>query len=239
MTLYNYNVTQNQQKISYEDVIKLLSKKHLTCKETEMIVEYMQKTVHREVQKWKENAKKYNIEMMDLIQAGNIGLIKAIKKCAGKKNKNFFSYAKSYIKSYIEAEFYSHTFYTRYFYKKFISYKKKDKSANLELFPVVVFSDILTENDDEGKLTIENMIYSSEENLLQDYEVENLLNILSSNKNFHPDAKQIIELRYGIGKHTNSKPLSFSKIGKILNLSKEGVRKILKKTILELKKILI
>lgn len=155
---YYINASKNTNQ---DEVDKILSKDYLDTKDVEKLVVLLQSYVCREVKKWLLNAKQYSIDPMDLVQAGNIGVIKAIQKCklTGITKNKFYGYLKRYVHSYIELEFYKWTCCKRYTYRKLINIKKtKNPKMVFDLNPVISLDSEIYINKNGEKITISDVI---------------------------------------------------------------------------------
>ena len=175
-------------------------------------------------------AKSYKgYEVEDLINEGNIGLMKAAEKFNPECGTKFITYAVWWIKAYIQKSIRETATGIKFpssKYKemnnpkwKFSSLNKEVKFDNKNVELISLIEDIYSENP--------------EEKVIQNY----LLNELYQNINELNDIeKNVILNRYGF---TSDKKKSLSEIGKSLNLSRERVRQIEHRAICNLRNKMI
>lgn len=211
-------------------------------------------------------AKKYTnyggVSTLDLIEEGNIGLIRAVEKYDPSRNCKFSTYATWWIKQSIERAIanYSRTIrlpvhissrinrITRTinsFTEKGESEPKPEDIAkhtglNVDfvknLFSVVIKTYSLeTLIDDEGKLTLEDILpNTSFEEPLSAYEhVKRVEEIASWLEALTNDEKKVIIMRYGLD---DEEPQTLEAIGKIFGVTRERIRQIEQKAINKLRK---
>lgn len=211
-------------------------------------------------------AKKYanygGVSTLDLIEEGNIGLIRAVEKFDPSRNCKFSTYATWWIRQSIERAIanYSRTIrlpvhissrinrITRTinsFTEKGEGEPKPEDIAehtglNVEfvknLFSVVIKTYSLeTLIDDEGKLTLEDILpNTSFEEPLSAYEhVKRVEEIASWLDALTNDEKKVITMRYGLD---DEEPQTLEAIGKIFGVTRERIRQIEQKAINKLRK---
>ena len=192
------------------------------------------------------NCKRYGIDPMDLVGAGNVGLLMGtLKYLTSDKNISYFLCVTGYIKSYIKNEFYRHTIYSRAEGQKLICiYKNARVLAQLSgiplpecanLNPIISLNSIVEESEEneDDNLTLEDVLAHPCDRKVETLtEMNDLLIFLKkANGSVHPKSEEIMELRYAVGSRRYFEPLSLSKAAEVINLSREGVRKIEKKTL--------
>ncbi|MBI5574361.1 MAG: hypothetical protein HY919_07415 [Elusimicrobia bacterium] len=221
--------------LKYRQLMELLSTK-CDC-DVKTVVECYQRLVCSLVRNWLENARRYGVSPMDLVQAGNIGLQMAIESFNCGRGRGFFSYAKDSIKSYIECEFYKHTVHYRLKGKKLAAQHEEERKKNmllcketepLNLYPVTYLSQVIGEDEEGNPLKFEDVLPDEEMDRWQlKLEVNGLLKFLKkTNGKIHHLAPEIIQLRNGIGKYRGSKPLTLKETAIVVHMSPEWVRKI-------------
>lgn len=175
-------------------------------------------------------AKSYKgYEAEDLINEGNIGLMKAAEKFNPECGTKFITYAVWWIKAYIQKSIRETATGIKFpssKYKEMNNPKWKFSSLNKE---------VKFDNKNVELISLIEDIYSEspEEKIIQNY----LLNELYQNINELNDIeKNVILNRYGF---TSDKKKSLSEIGKSLNLSRERVRQIEHRAICNLRNKMI
>jgi len=243
---YEYwNRVKKYPKLKYQQLATLLSSK--SVRNIEMVVQYFQRRICFLVKNWLENAKRYGVSPMDLVQAGNVGLQKAIDTFNCGQGQDFYPTAEGYIKSYIECEFYKHTAYSRDKGKELVAQHEKERKRNmlfcketepLNLYPVTYLSQVIGEDTEGNPLKLEDTLHDNEmDRWLEKLEMDDVLKILrKANGKIHPKAQETIELRYGVGRRRYCEPLSLSETGKIIHYSKVGVLNIENKVLEFLRK---
>ena len=170
-----------------------------------------------------------SLTYMDIIEAGNIGLIKAVERFDYKKGYKFSTFASYYIKSQIIKEIYKNNRIIRrpFNQERLISKKLKPIQTVLSLddsFP----------NSIEGTEPLLYFIEDEENNIYDEINqieikeiIKDILNTLT------PRQKEVLLLRFGFD-DGNYKTLR--KVGSILKISDEGVRKIEQKAFTKIRK---
>lgn len=211
-------------------------------------------------------AKKYvnqGLSILDLIEEGNLGLIRAVEKFNLKKDCRFSTYATWWIKQSIERAIANQSRTIRlpvhltskiYKISKFINeftetYGREptpeeisvatgfsmDFVKNLYMLILKTYS-IESIIDEEGKITVED--------ILQDYNAEEPLNVLEQSKRAEEiaswidtlsnDEKRVITLRFGLD---GGEPQTLEAIGKLFGVTRERIRQIEQKSLNKLRKI--
>lgn len=211
-------------------------------------------------------ARKYmhqGISHLDLIEEGNIGLIRAVEKFDASRNCRFSTYATWWIRQSIERAIANFSRTIRlpihissriYRISKIItSYIEKegreptpeeiseDTGLPLDfvtnLFSMVVKTYSLeTIIDEDGKLTLEEVLASTtaEEPLSAFEHTRRVEEVASWLDTLGNDEKRVIILRYGLD---GEEPQTLESIGKIFGVTRERIRQIEQKSINKLRRI--
>jgi RNA polymerase primary sigma factor len=211
-------------------------------------------------------ARKYmhqGISHLDLIEEGNIGLIRAVEKFDVSRNCRFSTYATWWIRQSIERAIANFSRTIRlpihissriYRISKIIS-KHMEKSGReptpeeisedtglpidfvTNLFSMVVKTYSLeTIIDEDGKLTLEEVLASTtaEEPLSAFEQTKRVEEVASWLDTLGNDEKRVIILRYGLD---GEEPQTLESIGKIFGVTRERIRQIEQKSINKLRRI--
>jgi RNA polymerase primary sigma factor len=211
-------------------------------------------------------ARKYmhqGISHLDLIEEGNIGLIRAVEKFDASRNCRFSTYATWWIRQSIERAIANFSRTIRlpihissriYRISKIISnYMEKsgreptpeeiseDTGLPLDfvtnLFSMVVKTYSLeTIIDEDGKLTLEEVLASTtaEEPLSAFEQTRRVEEVASWLDTLGNDEKRVIILRYGLD---GEEPQTLESIGKVFGVTRERIRQIEQKSINKLRRI--
>jgi RNA polymerase primary sigma factor len=211
-------------------------------------------------------ARKYmhqGISHLDLIEEGNIGLIRAVEKFDASRNCRFSTYATWWIRQSIERGIANFSRTIRlpihisariYRISKIISsfIEKNGREPSPEeicedtglsldfvtnLFSVVVKTYSLeTIIDEDGKLTLEEVLASTtvEEPLSAFEQTRRVEEVASWLDTLGTDEKRVIILRYGLD---GEEPQTLESIGKIFGVTRERIRQIEQKSINKLRRI--
>lgn len=234
-----FEQVKQHRKLTNEEILEIYQQndRQAACNQ---IIERNYQLVCHLVLPYYGRARRYCIDLMDLVQSGNVGLCQATRNFDPAKSRSYLAYVKRYIQSYIELEFFKHTLYSRRDGKRRI---KNSQAAGIaiDLNPVVSLNKIVKEDEDGNPVTLEDLIpdnnSSNEQTAL---ELNTTLEILkNTNGQIHHLALRIIQLRYGVGKGDSGRePLSLAQTAKQVGLSKEGVRKIESKALVFLREIM-
>lgn len=211
-------------------------------------------------------AKKYEghgMAYIDLIEEGNLGLIKAVEKFDPKKGYKFSTYATCWIRSsiargianksrVIRVPVYFDVLINRYKKTRFELFKKLDRDPKrIEIaremnVPVskileieksleqpVSLSEPIKEHDDSF---LEDFILSDED-LIEDF-IENDSNSVNCNNllsTLKPRQQQVLRMRYSI--YPYKRKYSLEEIGKVFGVTKERIRQIENASLSKLKNI--
>ncbi|MFA5780344.1 MAG: sigma factor [Elusimicrobiota bacterium] len=231
--------------LKYRQLMELLSTK-CDC-DVKTVVECYQRLVCSLVRNWLENVRRCGVSPMDLVQAGSIGLQKAIEAFDCRRGQCFYSIAVRYIQIQIKREFYKHTVHSRDEGEKLIAQYEKNRKKNmllcketepLNLYPVTYLSQVIGEDKEGNPLKFEDVLPDDEmSRWLIKLKVDDILKVLKkANGKIHPLSEKIIELRHGVGSRRYCEPLSLSETGKIVHYSKVGVLNIENKVLEFLRK---
>jgi RNA polymerase primary sigma factor len=211
-------------------------------------------------------ARKYmhqGISHLDLIEEGNIGLIRAVEKFDASRNCRFSTYATWWIRQSIERGIANFSRTIRlpihisariYRISKIISsfIEKNSREPSPEeiseetglpldfvtnLFSVVVKTYSLeTIIDEDGKLTLEEVLANTtvEEPLSAFEQTRRVEEVASWLDILGTDEKKVIILRYGLD---GEEPQTLESIGKIFGVTRERIRQIEQKSINKLRRI--
>jgi RNA polymerase primary sigma factor len=211
-------------------------------------------------------ARKYmhqGISHLDLIEEGNIGLIRAVEKFDATRNCRFSTYATWWIRQSIERAIANFSRTIRlpihissriYRISKIISsyIEKKGREPTAEeisedtglpldfvtnLFSMVVKTYSLeTIIDEDGKLTLEEVLASTtaEEPLIAFEQTRRVEEVASWLDTLGTDEKRVIILRYGLD---GEDPQTLESIGKVFGVTRERIRQIEQKSINKLRRI--
>jgi RNA polymerase primary sigma factor len=212
-------------------------------------------------------ARKYmhqGISHLDLIEDGNIGLIRAVEKFDASRNCRFSTYATWWIRQSIERGIANFSRTIRlpihisariYRISKIISsfIEKNGREPSPEeiseetglpldfvtnLFSVVVKTYSLeTIIDEDGKLTLEEVLANTtiEEPLSAFEQTRRVEEVASWLDILGTDEKKVIILRYGLD---GEEPQTLESIGKIFGVTRERIRQIEQKSINKLRRIM-
>ena len=166
-----------------------------------------------------------SLTYMDIIEAGNIGLIKAVERFDYKKGYKFSTFASYYIKSYIVFEIYTkdrmikRPYYYEYKRIKEVKENKKEKIEKVYSLDQSVL-DETTENSEsllyfikDDNVDIENEIENKDLKII----IKDILNKLT------PREREIIKLRHGLD---NLDEKTFEEIGKIFGITRQRANQI-------------
>ena len=164
-----------------------------------------------------------SLTYMDIIEAGNIGLIKAVERFDYKKGYKFSTFASYYIKSYIVFEIYTkdrmikRPYYYEYKRIKEVKENKKEKIEKVYSLDQSVL-DETTENSEsllyfikDDNVDIENEIENKDLKII----IKDILNKLTQ--------REIIKLRHGLD---NLDEKTFEEIGKIFGITRQRANQI-------------
>ena len=217
---YYFNLIKDIKVLSYEEQQYLF--KNINSKNRKKLIECNLKLVVFVAKRF-FNRSYESLTPMDLIEAGNIGLIEAIEKFDYKKGYRFSTYASHYIKKEIIKEIYNADRMIRrpYYYEEKLT-KNKENVDN-----------ILSLEEDITNLLIEDskpLMYFIKDDSCDIYEdisyfelkeiINDILNTLT------PRQKQVLLLRYGFD---NNEFKNLEEVGKLIGISREGTRKALVK----------
>jgi RNA polymerase primary sigma factor len=211
-------------------------------------------------------ARKYmhqGISHLDLIEEGNLGLIRAVEKFDASRNCRFSTYATWWIRQSIERAIANFSRTIRlpihissrvYRISKIVrNYVEKngnepspeeiveisglplDFVANLFSMVVKTYS-LETIIDEDGKLTLEEVLASTsaEEPLSAFEQTRRVEEVASWLDTLGNDEKRVIILRYGLD---GEEPQTLESIGKVFGVTRERIRQIEQKSINKLRRI--
>jgi len=217
---YYFNLIKDIKVLSYEEQQYLF--KNINSKNRKKLIECNLKLVVFVAKRF-FNRSYESLTPMDLIEAGNIGLIEAIEKFDYKKGYRFSTYASYYIKKEIIKEIYNADRMIRrpYYYEEKLTKNKENVDNILSLEEDI--TNFLTEDSkplmyfikDDSCDIYEDISYFELKEIIND-----ILNTLT------PRQKQVLLLRYGFD---NNEFKNLEEVGKLIGISREGTRKALVK----------
>ena len=217
---YYFNLIKDIKVLSYEEQQYLF--KNINSKNRKKLIECNLKLVVFVAKRF-FNRSYESLTHMDLIEAGNIGLIEAIEKFDYKKGYRFSTYASYYIKKEIIKEIYNADRMIRrpYYYEEKLTKNKENVDNILSLEEDI--TNLLTEDSkplmsfikDDSCDIYEDISYFELKEIIND-----ILNTLT------PRQKQVLLLRYGFD---NNEFKNLEEVGKLIGISREGARKALVK----------
>ena len=217
---YYFNLIKDIKVLSYEEQQYLF--KNINSKNRKKLIECNLKSVVFVAKRF-FNRSYESLTPMDLIEAGNIGLIEAIEKFDYKKGYRFSTYASHYIKKEIIKEIYNADRMIRrpYYYEEKLTKNKENVDNILSLEEDI--TNLLTEDSkplmyfikDDSCDIYEDISYFELKEIIND-----ILNTLT------PRQKQVLLLRYGFD---NNEFKNLEEVGKLIGISREGARKALVK----------
>ncbi|MCX7965113.1 MAG: sigma-70 family RNA polymerase sigma factor [Syntrophorhabdaceae bacterium] len=211
-------------------------------------------------------AKRYvnqGLSTLDLIEEGNLGLIRAVEKFNIKKDCRFSTYATWWIKQSIEraianqsrtirlpvhltAKIYKISRYINEFVENFGREPTPEELARLtgfteafiKNFYILMIKTYSIESiiDEDGKITFEDTIkdYTAEEPLEALEQSKRAEEIASWIEALSSDEKRVITLRFGLD---GGEPQTLEAIGKLFGVTRERIRQIEQKSLNKLRKI--
>ena len=217
---YYFNLIKDIKVLSYEEQQYLF--KNINSKNRKKLIECNLNLVVFVAKRF-FNRSYESLTHMDLIEAGNIGLIEAIEKFDYKKGYRFSTYASYYIKKEIIKEIYNADRMIRrpYYYEEKLTKNKENVDNILSLEEDI--TNLLTEDSkplmyfikDDSCDIYEDISYFELKEIIND-----ILNTLT------PRQKQVLLLRYGFD---NNEFKNLEEVGKLIGISREGTRKALVK----------
>ena len=217
---YYFNLIKDIKVLSYEEQQYLF--KNINSKNRKKLIECNLKLVVFVAKRF-FNRSYESLTPMDLIEAGNIGLIETIEKFDYKKGYRFSTYASYYIKKEIIKEIYNADRMIRrpYYYEEKLTKNKENVDNILSLEEDI--TNLLTEDSkplmyfikDDSCDIYEDISYFELKEIIND-----ILNTLT------PRQKQVLLLRYGFD---NNEFKNLEEVGKLIGISREGTRKALVK----------
>ena len=201
-------------------------------------------------------ARKYNgkgLSILDLVQEGNLGLMKAVEKYDKSFNTRFSTYASIWIKQYLSRAVYSKSRNIRLPESNIIElqkYKRVYSELKSSLGRTPTYDEVLIELNtnweklseilefekdtlsinmcigEESDETFEEVIQSDEISLEDKYinkELKNNIKKLFDDAKLNEHQKEVLDLRYGL---TDGVRMSYVNIAKKLNLTKQRIQQI-------------
>ena len=165
-----------------------------------------------------------SLTYMDIIEAGNIGLIKAVERFDYKKGYKFSTFASYYIKLFIVTEIYTNDRMIRrpYYYEYQKSKNVEEKIERVYSLDETIINATMNNSDVLGAFIKDESI-----NMEKNIEQEELKKIISNALNELPSRqKEIIFLRYGFN---NENPKKLEEIANVFGLTRQRIKQIEKK----------
>lgn len=217
---YYFNLIKDIKVLSYEEQQYLF--KNINSKNRKKLIECNLKLVLSIAKDYFKQPLE-SLTPIDLVEAGNIGLIKAIERFDYKKGYKFSTFASYYIKLFIVTEIYTNDRMIRrpYYYEEKLTKNKENVDNILSLEEDI--TNLLTEDSkplmyfikDDSCDIYEDISYFELREIIND-----ILNTLT------PRQKQVLLLRYGFD---NNEFKNLEEVGKLIGISREGTRKALVK----------
>lgn len=224
---YYFNLIKDIKVLSYEEQQYLF--KNINSKNRKKLIECNLKLVVFVAKRF-FNRSYESLTPMDLIEAGNMGLIEAIEKYDYKKGYKFSTYASHYIKKEIIKEIYNTDRMIRrpYYYEENLTKNKENVDKVLSLEEDI--ANLLTEDSkplmyfikDDSCDIYEDISYFELKEIIND-----VLNTLT------PRQKEVLLLRYGFD---NDEFKNLEEVGKLVGISREGTRKAIVKAFERIRK---
>jgi RNA polymerase primary sigma factor len=178
------------------------------------------------------------LPLTDLINEGNIGLIKAIDKFDPERGLRFISFARWWIRHYILKAVFEQTssiriplrYASRITGGNGSDGKPKDKL--LDFYRPLSLDQLLS--DDENSESVLSFVGSEKYGLPEDKLMRDSMTqvIREAMRKLKPIEKEVLRCRYGLD---GMEPLTLCEIGKRYNLTKERIRQIMHKALEKLK----
>lgn len=218
---YYFNLIKDIKVLSYEEQQYLF--KNINSKNRKKLIECNLKLVVFVAKRF-FNRSYESLTPMDLIEAGNIGLIEAIEKFDYKKGCRFSTYASYYIKKEIIKEIYNADRMIRrpYYYEYQKSKNVEEKIERVYSLDETIINATMNNSDVLGAFIKDESI-----NMEEKIEQEELKKIISNALNELPSRqKEIIFLRYGFN---NENPKKLEEIANVFGLTRQRIKQIEKK----------
>jgi len=218
----NYKMLTANEEV---DLAKQIVNSSITAKETFINSNY------RLVVSIAKKYKRDNIEMLDLIQAGNIGLIKAVDKYDYKKGFKFSTYATWWIKQsitrYIDDCEYTIRLPVHLQQKLSVLKRKKQEFINIYLKEPTVEELAEYCNMETEKVT---ELFTNNKNVVERHNLSEKIDEVLS---FLTDQEaEVLRSRFGLGEY---EPKTLEEIGKMFGVTRERIRQIEAKALRKLR----
>jgi len=170
------------------------------------------------------------IPLMDLINEGNMGLIKAVEKFDVKKGFKFISYARWWIRHYILKAIFEQSTSIRMPLKYATKFSRDEQAADsdsIEQLKILYHTSSLDQklSEDENSETILDTIddgrYTHPEEIVMEKSLRKI--IYEVMEKLKPIEKEVIMRHFGLN---GRRPLTLKEIGEKYNLTKERIRQI-------------
>lgn len=256
------NITEYLKDISYNDLLSKSEEKKLAILIAQGNVEAREKLIVSNLRLVVSIAKRYigtGMSIQDLIQEGNIGLIKAVSKFDPYRDKRFSTYATWWIKqsilrsistnkgamrypAYVHDSISKITKFVRSYkdsfecYPSIIVIAKNLEMRNAEVERILNLINVSYVSFDEtfaDNIDFHNIIADDElleDKIFDNFENNQLMNLLN---HLNPKEKIVLIYRYGL---FNTQPLTLEDIGAKLELTRERIRQIQNTALSKLKK---
>jgi len=170
------------------------------------------------------------LPLMDLINEGNMGLIKAVEKFDVKKGFKFISYARWWIRHYILKAIFEQSTSIRMPLKYATRFAREEEAADsgaIEqlkmLYHTASLDQRLSEDDNSDTMldTIDDGRYEHPEKIVMERSLREIIDEVM--EKLKPIEKEVIMRHFGLN---GGKPLTLKEIGEKYNLTKERIRQI-------------
>ncbi|MGQ9616523.1 MAG: sigma-70 family RNA polymerase sigma factor [Spirochaetota bacterium] len=170
------------------------------------------------------------LPLMDLINEGNMGLIKAVERFDIKRGFKFISYARWWIRHYILKAIFEQSTSIRMPLKYATKFSREEEAADSEaieklkrLYRTSSLDQRLSEDDNSETMldTINDGRYEHPEKIVMGKSLREIIDEIM--EKLKPIEKEVIMRHFGLN---GGRPLTLKEIGEKYNLTKERIRQI-------------